>query len=901
MATKYYIAPSVTGNQHSKYPTGNFVPAPTAIVSSVSGSDVTLTFTDNTRGYGTHVLRRASSPAGPYSDVATLSPGVTTHTITGAATGWHHYQITAYYGGLPSAASETLSVGVGVSTSGAIYRFTPPAIGSREFQAVSIPTTGLDTGTGTGQRYVITFAGNDGYLLLCPPSSPINGTVDIETNAQTVVIHGAEFLPDYAVEKVTGPAGNKTVGKVLDIVTTGANNPEIYMYKSLWRTTDDNGRVVWNAGDPINVGGYQSADNTRWPTVYMEQNWIDDLYGFAADTVGHTDCIKSNSGPVKGFRIARNRWGCSYQFFILFQSHNETYGAYPGGTNEFHDNQWYSIDTPTSWAEPIANSLYLSTSYTNQVSNGFYHAYKFNGTGAGGLNGYGTYIDMSGNHQDGNLGGIMSPPVGYGFQLSGSDLVAISGQPPTNRNNDMDWVQGTVYNGTHPKLNDISTRDRPVMRSETGSAYRITTREQLEAIISASDTTPNAFTFTDQTGVALSTAITSAAITVSGINAPASISSSGGTFDINSSGTFISSGTVNNGDTVRARVTSSSSNSTAANCVVTIGGVSDTFTVTTVASSSFTPDVVLTFEGTNGAAVGNIAIQTYGKLSTTYAGGYGSKYSNAQTRAGRSTSMEMSIPSGSDGDPAGGSTGTGKGLWGFNIDLPASMICQNGDVLHSAYWMFFPSNFDSSAPGAHLKFLRYTSHLLSNLTGPGGTVDANAVSNGRLDHLIDNPEAFDVSPFVTHGQQQGWMINNEYDNQAVYLSPPVGSLSTQMKSTRVIPRGSWALIETRVKWTATASQAEEYMWINRQFAFKRIGSTLSWINESGTLVSRTITASKTLTSASYCIANLMMFTYWNSNSPQTQSVWLDKLALAKNPASLPDSDEYGNPMMGNAI
>lgn len=339
--------------------------------------------------------------------------------------------------------------------------------------------------------------------------------------------------------------------------------------------------------------------------------------------------------------------------------------------------------------------------------------------------------------------------------------------------------------------------------------------------------------------------------------------------------------------------------------VATFGGSdaaeSGTTATGTIASSSFTPDVELTFVGTNGAAVGDIPIQTYGKLGSSYTGGYGSKYSNTHTRAGRSTSMEMSIPSGSDGDPAGGSTGTGKGLWGFNIDLPASMICSNGDILHSAYWMFFPSDFDSSATGAHLKFLRYTSHLLSNLTGPGGTVDGNAVSNGRLDHLIDNPEAFDVSPYVSHGQQQGWMINNEYDNQAVYLSPPVGSLSTQMKSTRVIPRGSWALIETRVKWSATASQAEEYMWINRQFAFKRIGSTLSWINEGGTLVSRTITASKTLTSSSYCIANLMMFTYWNSNSPQTQSVWLDKIALAKNPASLPDADEYGNPMMGNAI
>lgn len=103
--------------------------------------------------------------------------------------------------------------------------------------------------------------------------------------------------------------------------------------------------------------------------------------------------------------------------------------------------------------------------------------------------------------------------------------------------------------------------------------------------VPSADTTPDAFSFTDQTGVALSSTITSAAITVSGINSAATITSSGGTFDINNSGTFISSGTVNNGDTVRARVTSSSSNSTAVNCVVTIGGVSDTFTATTLAAS----------------------------------------------------------------------------------------------------------------------------------------------------------------------------------------------------------------------------------------------------------------------------------------------------------------------------
>lgn len=93
------------------------------------------------------------------------------------------------------------------------------------------------------------------------------------------------------------------------------------------------------------------------------------------------------------------------------------------------------------------------------------------------------------------------------------------------------------------------------------------------------DTTPDQFSFSDQSGVALSATITSAAITVAGIDAAATITVSGGTYDINGSGTFTADpGSVNNGDTVRARHTSSASYLTATNTVVTIGGVSDTFT-----------------------------------------------------------------------------------------------------------------------------------------------------------------------------------------------------------------------------------------------------------------------------------------------------------------------------------
>lgn len=97
-----------------------------------------------------------------------------------------------------------------------------------------------------------------------------------------------------------------------------------------------------------------------------------------------------------------------------------------------------------------------------------------------------------------------------------------------------------------------------------------------------SDTTPDQFTFTDQTGVALSSTITSAPVTITGIDAAADITVSGGTYSINGGAFTASAGTVVNGDQVRARNTSSASYDTATDTVITIGGISDTFTSQTM-------------------------------------------------------------------------------------------------------------------------------------------------------------------------------------------------------------------------------------------------------------------------------------------------------------------------------
>jgi hypothetical protein len=119
------------------------------------------------------------------------------------------------------------------------------------------------------------------------------------------------------------------------------------------------------------------------------------------------------------------------------------------------------------------------------------------------------------------------------------------------------------------------------------------------------DTTPNAFTFTDVTGATVSTVYESNSITVAGMDGPATMTITGGEYSING-GTYASASTsVVAGDTVKVRGTSSGSGLTAVNVVLTIGGVSDTFTITTAAVSDSTPDA-FSFTDVTGAALSTI-------------------------------------------------------------------------------------------------------------------------------------------------------------------------------------------------------------------------------------------------------------------------------------------------------
>ncbi|MCW8922514.1 MAG: hypothetical protein OQK69_02625, partial [Gammaproteobacteria bacterium] len=95
------------------------------------------------------------------------------------------------------------------------------------------------------------------------------------------------------------------------------------------------------------------------------------------------------------------------------------------------------------------------------------------------------------------------------------------------------------------------------------------------------DTTPDAFSFVDQINVALESVINSNSITVAGINMPSSIAITGGEYSINGGEFTSAAGSVSNGDTVVVRIESSVYGKYSVSATLDIGGISDTFIVTT--------------------------------------------------------------------------------------------------------------------------------------------------------------------------------------------------------------------------------------------------------------------------------------------------------------------------------
>lgn len=167
----------------------------------------------------------------------------------------------------------------------------------------------------------------------------------------------------------------------------------------------------------------------------------------------------------------------------------------------------------------------------------------------------------------------------------------------------------TAANGT------VNVGDTVVVRQTTASNFSSLQRAELtiggvsstfETRTEDQDIIPDALAVVAQTGVELSTVVTSAEITVTGINASTAISIQGGEYSLNGAAFTAAAGTLENGDKVVVRHTSSSSHSTDVSTEITVGTVVAIFKSTTKAvDAPVTTNPAPTAGGGGGGSMGS--------------------------------------------------------------------------------------------------------------------------------------------------------------------------------------------------------------------------------------------------------------------------------------------------------
>ncbi len=142
-------------------------------------------------------------------------------------------------------------------------------------------------------------------------------------------------------------------------------------------------------------------------------------------------------------------------------------------------------------------------------------------------------------------------------------------------------VSGNVNNADSVRVRLISSANYSSLTQATLNIGGVSDSFDVTTKADASDSTPDAFSFIDQNGVAISTLVESNSIIVSGINVASPISVGGGEYSVNGGAYTAVSGSVNNGDSVTVRLTASANYNTSSQATLNIGGVSDEFSVTT--------------------------------------------------------------------------------------------------------------------------------------------------------------------------------------------------------------------------------------------------------------------------------------------------------------------------------
>lgn len=326
----------------------------------------------------------------------------------------------------------------------------------------------------------------------------------------------------------------------------------------------------------------------------------------AASTSGGGGSGSSPSAPTISSvsRIARNTTNDTVRVAASNGTNNSGTITYGQTTSNSAPS---SFQSSTDFTQPRNTTRYYwakqggivstSTSHVSAAVDDDPDAFSFTattGASTGSVNTSSTTVTIAGM-ESGASGTVSISGASGQYSKNGGSYTSSNG---TATNGDTFNVRGTASGSASTTVTVTLTV------GGTSGTYNITTA-------GATDTTPDAFSFTDATGAELSTVTTSNTITISGIDAASPVSISGnGTFSI-AGGGYTTSGNITNGQSINVRLTSSSSFSTAVSTVLTIGGVTDTFSVTTRAlNAASTPTGLTLTQTTNTSASGQTVTAT---------------------------------------------------------------------------------------------------------------------------------------------------------------------------------------------------------------------------------------------------------------------------------------------------
>lgn len=295
--------------------------------------------------------------------------------------------------------------------------------------------------------------------------------------------------------------------------------------------------------------------------------------------------------------------------------------------------------------------------------------------------------------------------------------------------------------------------------------------------------------------------------------------------------------------------------------------------ISAAGGSSFTPLLLVNFDGlSNGQSVsaatgGSVAGKRFSSWGT-YADGFGSRAVTGLAYPGHSSSAELSIESGSDGNEIPGGTGN-NGEFGGNVGSSIFPEVHEGEEIWIGTLLYVPTGFN------------WTTDIVPGLKGirlgqPGTTA--------KIEHH------FGRSGGVNTG------INLLSEIQPVSDAFGVHALD------RVVISGQWNWVEIYVKASATAANCVRRAWINDEMVIERVAGVNTKYHAAGSWQTQTHSVSeRILTDSSNFLNSMMLFTYWNGGAPQNQALNTQKIVIHKTVADLSATDEFGNKMIGSAF